>query len=335
MMVPLAESCGKSCAMTVNAAGIDVGHSHVKVVRDGGVAIAKTCVWPVRESDDIQLLRKHQDAIVNVKGDAFWVGDIAVIQSCGEAPHLLEDDWVRHPHYAALMKYGLALAQRISKDGRGVEAVGLGLPASAFGRDRKEVKELAQDLFGKEVAHIYVIPQPYAAYLGYLWLPSGQVNENAKKQRQIGVIDVGFGTTDVGLVQEGVWASSAAHSTEGVSRVASAIMRFIREQCGVSIGLQQADEALRKGLLPIKGHPIDLREFIQREANTLAGMIYDAFRISLGRHAETLDAILLVGGGSSVVEPHLRKRYPHLVMPGMAQFAIARGLCHYARLSQS
>ncbi|MEM4204234.1 MAG: ParM/StbA family protein [Candidatus Methanomethylicaceae archaeon] len=321
--------------MTANAAGIDVGHSHVKVVRDAGVAVAKTCVWPVRESDDIQLLKKHQDAIVNLNGEAFWVGDIAVIQSCGEAPHLLEDDWVRHPHYAVLMKYGLALAQRMNKDGRNIDAVGLGLPASAFSRDRKDVKELAHNLFGKEVTHIYVIPQPYAAYLGYLWLPSGQVNENAKKQRQIGVIDVGFGTTDVGLVQEGVWASSAAHSTEGISRVASAIMRFIREKCGVSIGLQQADEALRKGLLPIKGHPVDLREVIQREANVLAGMIYDAFRISLGRHAETLDAILLVGGGASVVEPHLRKRYPHLVMPSMAQFAIARGLCHYARLSQS
>jgi actin-like ATPase involved in cell morphogenesis len=314
--------------------GIDVGHSHVKVAKGSDTAMARTCVWPAREGDDPSIVKKRQDALVELRGERFWVGDMAVIQSCGVAPSLLEDEWIGHQSYAVLMLWGYHMACRLNS-GNPIEAIGLGLPASAFSRDKKRVREMAAELLERDPKTIHVIPQPYAAYLGYVWLPSGQINDGARKQKHVGIIDVGFGTTDMGLVQEGVWASSASHSTEGASRVASAIVRHLREQHGVTIGIHQAEDAIRENIIQVKGRPIDLRPAIAAESAILASLISDAFSLALGRHAETVDAVLLVGGGAALVEPFLRKKYPHLIVPSMAQWAIARGLGHYARLAQS
>lgn len=266
----------------------------------------------------------HDHLHLELEDRGVFVGDLAERQSALRSFTLDQDRFISD----AAKLLALAVAAELTDSDEPVGIV-TGLPISTY---RQKADELARALRDRhsfvsiapdggrtrrvvEVRDVKVIPQPFGSMYDLVLDDAGAVGDRHTLQQKIGIVDVGFQTSDLTVSDHGTFLERASQSTEtGVGRAFATIAGKIREKSGVSVELYRLYEAMSEGRIKIRGESFDLSRLIEHVLGQLATDIAaDANR--LWADEWDIDAIVITGGGGAVLAPYLSPLLSGKVLP--------------------
>lgn len=182
------------------------------------------------------------------------------------------------------------------------------------------------------IQSVLVAPQAAGAYYAEALTPTGGVRDSRLLHQPVGVVDVGFRTTDYFLM---AWDDNRLHPVRGLSGsldsgyvdVLEAVRRRAAHTIGQMVDPMQVESALRQGsgCLYAADRTVDLRSWA-REAGQAAGRrVADQVRLVWGQHLLTIGTVLLAGGGATALKEPLLELHPGARLVEDPMFANARG----------
>ena len=228
---------------------------------------------------------------------------------------------------------------RIDKSAAEPAAVVTGLPVSHYTPDR--VKRI-QDLLGQahnvrtlsgetsvKVEKVKVIPQPFGSYFDLILNDEGKLKDPEKIRERVGIIDVGFQTTDLALATPQFIESSSGSLDVGVRSVADQLSRDLSRKYSITLDTTEAEESLRHRSVRIFGESVDLSDMIEERTREVAEVIL-SYAHSLWGRGERLNRLILAGGGANTLRSYF-STYPNLHVPEEPSLSNVRGYLKLAR----
>lgn len=325
--------------MSTIVVGLDVGHSAVKLTFGDGARVLRdsfaSLACPAIHISNADEARRAKEETVEVDGDAWFVGATARFQGQADLPPGMRDDWIRSPEHKALIA---AARDRVLKEmpQEGPRIWVLGLPVRSFDRDSAALHDIARSVLPHE-DEIKVLQQPDALYFLHLYTREGVLREQARPlEESWGIVDVGYFTTDCVLYEEGRYIDAAALRYDGVRQAAEMIQRELSER-HIDRSIIEVEEAMRRGHLIHQGQRVDLQDLRSRAFARLSHKITEEVARAMGRRIDSLNGILIGGGGAEFVFEHMRSVWPHAMLvcagsePGASRFAVSEGYYRYGR----
>lgn len=308
--------------------GVDVGFGYTKATDGRTEQVFKSLVGEaviIQYTDSIlpngaKSLPRHFE----IGEDKVFVGELAEQQSRGRGftldPGMFFDRYARTLALAAVAPY--------AEHGEPSRVV-TGLPISFFRRYRDTLTTLLQGRHLIKIVHsgseveekqiyidrVRVIPQPFGSMFGLMLNDDGKIVAQRFVTEKIGVIDIGFRTTDYAVADRARYSERGSGSSDaGMSMAYSAIARWLQEKSGVNVEVYRLYEAATRGTIKIKGVRYDLKGLVERAYTQLATRIAgEAAR--LWSDDWDIDAIILTGGGGSTLAPFLQSLLEGEVLP--------------------
>lgn len=156
------------------------------------------------------------------------------------------------------------------------------------------------------VVQVKVIPQPFGTLLDYMLSDVVEVADKRFAQGKVGVIDVGFRTSDYTIAAATKYSERGSHTTDsGIAQGFALIKNKLREVSGVNVELYRLYDAVGKGSIKIRGKTIDITKLTEEVFSKLATAI--ATEVDrLWSEDWDLDLIVITGGGGAVLAPYLQ-----------------------------
>jgi len=302
--------------------GIDVGFGFTKATDGHESVVFKSIYGDATEIQfwvDFQNRHLTEYFHVTMDGKSYFVGDLAEQQSDVVSFTLDQDrmigDFVR---IFALTVAGLFL----DKDQPSEEPLHLvsGLPVGFF----KQYHDRFRDaLKGRHtityhspdggrmtkkfaIEGVQMLPQPMGSVLNLLMDKDGQIIDKEMAKQKIGVVDIGFRTTDYTVIDRLRYVERSSRTMDtGISKAYAVIANKLRENSGVNIELYRLFEAVQKGAIKMRGQGFNFAKirdqiFAQLAANIAGDMD------RLWSSDWDIDTIVLTGGGCQDLSAHLQ-----------------------------
>ncbi len=192
----------------------------------------------------------------------------------------------------------------------------ISIPVGEFNVQKdKEVRQLLQgeyQIHGLNGASLYAQLRPSDLIiipegLGTFWLaafnPDGSMDERYA-HGGTAVVDLGYYTTDVVLMQDGVYVVGGAQSADiGMGTVAEAVLEDLRRQGAYGLDVWQVDESLGQEAVRVNGSAYDLSQAVQVELSALAERVLNFVNSTL--RGKNIRTVILGGGGTTLLHPYL------------------------------
>ncbi len=298
-------------------AGVDVGFGFTKATDGESSTLFKSIVGepqPRSMDDDFFQGEELPGLHLTLDGRSYFVGELAESES-RVRQFTLDQAQLVTQHFRTL---ALAALARVVP-GRVPVNVVTGLPVGYF----MEYKDkLTRALEGEHTLQIHdsiqanevvlninrarVIPQPYGSLVDYLFREDGTVLRADAARQKIGVVDIGFKTTDFTVCKGFRHSERGSRTTDtGVSKAFTYISEALKEMSGVNVEIYRLYDAVREGSIKIRGAEYDLSkvkdEVFGRLATAVTG---DMERIWADDW--DLDLVLLAGGGGEALFEYLK-----------------------------
>jgi plasmid segregation protein ParM len=162
----------------------------------------------------------------------------------------------------------------------------------------------------KEVKEVYInkvkmLPQPLGSLMNLLFDDQGQVVNTQMADQKIGVVDIGFRTTDLTIMDRLRYIDRASRTMDtGISKAFAIIANKLREACGVGVQLYRLYRAAEAGTIKMKGKGLNFMKIRDQVYSQLAGSIAGDIE-RLWADDWDIDAIVLTGGGSMELAKYL------------------------------
>lgn len=296
----------------------DIGFGYTKATDGRQVQAFKSVVGEAVASQFADTLLPAQAAAPRhfVIGDEeIYIGEVAEAQSRGRLFTLDPAQFIarqaRTLGLAALAPYAIA--------GEPIRLV-TGLPISFFRKYRDALTTLLQNRHAVTIVHangereekmvyvekVRVIPQPFGSLFNLMLNDQGRVAAQRFVSEKIGVIDIGFRTTDYAIADKTKYAERGSLSTDSGMAVAhNAIANLLHEKSGTQIELYRLHEAMHRGTIKVRGQRYDITGLVRDAYTQLAARIAtEANR--LWADDWDIDCVVLTGGGGSVLAPYLQ-----------------------------
>ncbi len=165
------------------------------------------------------------------------------------------------------------------------------------------------------ITDVKVIPQPIGSVMDRLLNDAGKGADQRFANEKIGVIDIGFRTSDYTISDKARYSERGSLTTQnGISKAFEVIANKLKDNCGINVELYRLFDAIETGSIKIRGKGYDLRKITQIAFQQLAANIAsDANR--LWNDDWDIDAIMITGGGGSVLAPHLQPLLEGVIVP--------------------
>jgi len=316
---------GQTSAQTpsIFAAGLDVGHSAVKISTSFFSSIIKTAVCREIQISDESEARRARDETVDVPGHGrYFFGETALVQGVNAGSLGLSDSWIETPEYAALVLAGLRKITRAS-NGAAPSIIVMGLPAALYARQKRPLLDLSARILPG--TRIVVAPQSYAPYVGLKLNFNGIPDRRYAEMNSFAVIEVGYYTTDFAMIQDDRPVERANTSCSGVRVAVEALQRILSNK-GMQADMSECETSIVSRSIKHFGRMQDIGHSVDAAIAPLVSEVNDAANRLFEAHARKLDGIILAGGGAHLVERGLRDRWPNLILPEDPRFAVAEGL---------
>jgi len=290
--------------------GVDVGFGFTKATNGNEYVIFKSIIG---EYTDIQfdfLLEDdqfEQNLQVKLGDNMFFLGELAEKQSLVKQYTLDQDKLVSEfVKILAISGVGMLTDE--------VETLNVvtGLPVGYYRRDAKKIQEILRGFHkieflsnkskGREkrlnIAKVKVVPQPMGSVFNLLFDEKGKVTNKKLVSQKIGVVDIGFRTTDFVLLDHLRYVERGSTTTDnGMSKCFGIIANKLRQKAGVSIELYRLYEAIFSGSIKIKGKEYNIVNLKERVYSHFASQIAtDINRV--WENDWDIDLIVLTGGGA-------------------------------------
>ena len=302
----------------MNVVGIDIGFGFTKATNGKDTLIFKSIFG---EATDIQFREQLLTAAspeehlhIEIEGESFFVGELAERQSHVRSFTLDQNQFITN--FAKIM--AMAALSRLVAPNDTVNLV-TGLPVSFYRRHREELSGLllgthslvALDSGGKRheipitVSQVRVIPQPFGSLFNLMMGDNAELSDKRYVQEKIGVVDVGFRTTDYTVSDQTKYSGRGSGSSEsGIARAFAMIAAKLQEETGVDVELYRMYDAVAAGSIKIRGKTIDLRPLTEEAFSKLASAV--ATEVDrLWADDWDIDVIVVTGGGGAVLAPYL------------------------------
>jgi len=313
--------------------GIDVGYGHTKALSSTGASVVFPSAVGLADAQHFRLelngrsTTAARGGTVRIEGVPYLYGEPA-LRHARTVIHPRDRQWIESRPYCILWH---AVFDAVLPRGSAPTIV-TGLPVS-FYQDRERLRQVVEALLqerGTGAAQIQIVPQPFGSFFDAVFDPQGRVKDEAQALAHVGVVDIGYFTTDLVEVNELEFVQKGSGSIEvGIVTMLDTLRRLIADQFGRSLDAHAAEQALHERRVKAKGqeHDLDaLCEVAVREAATAVG----TYVRQLWGAAEYLDWIVLTGGGGLVLQPFLQAEFPALHLAPAPVLANARGFLRYA-----
>ncbi len=307
--------------------GIDVGFGFTKAFNGTNSVIFKSIIG---DSTDIQFnssLGADESASnlhVTLDDKTYFIGNYAEQQSNVREFTLdqgkLLSDFVK---ILAITAAGVCCENKTSLN------VVSGLPVGFLKRDYKRFADQItgrheitfHNQGGKDVTKkihinkIHMIPQPVGSIFNLIMDDKGRINDKALSMQKLGVVDIGFRTTDFSIFDrlQYVERSSTTMDT-GISKCFSVISNKLRQESGANIELYRMFKFIESGMVKIRGREYNIANLKKRVYTHAASAIAtDVNR--LWEDDWDIDSIILSGGGSMELAQFLQPQIEGNVIP--------------------
>lgn len=335
---------------------VDLGYGYVKAISSlGNRVIFPSLVGNGYKRGITSILGNQENDLKNMQvlfnDEDFFVGELA--NESRSLSRIFERERFNHMYTKVLLNVAIQL---VSNGGNSPILLSTGLPLDFYQAQAKEFKESISGvqpmtrwksgtLKGHEgrvvVENAAVFPQGASAIFSALINHEGKYTypHYMTAGALIGLIDVGFRTTDfvvVEIQENGSFIPKAKLSgtiDDGVIN----LHRDVRQAYKIKTGGADLNEyflnrVLRDGSLMYKGSRMDFREVIEGSKSSISTNIVDRLKNVWGEESDLFDGIFLAGGGGELFEEYIQPNFDNrLEKINESQFANAIG---YLRLGK-
>lgn len=317
--------------------GVDIGYGYTKIAAPGKPpqvipSIVGSNETPSYRSD---IGDRIKITPLTLNGHSYLVGEAAKRFSRHHY-RIFDSTWSESPYYLLLFLYALF---QIGKEDEEPIAVVTGLPVSHYSAERaKQIQSLLAKRY--EVAmpsgstilpveKVKVIPQPFGSFFDLILNDAGRLKDPERIRERVGIVDIGFQTTDLALATPQFVEASSGSLEVGVRSVADEIARDLNRKYSLRLETAEAEEALRSKSVRIFGEKVDLSDVITERIREVAERILSYAHTLWGR-GEKLNRLILTGGGAHLFQSYF-KEFPNLHAPQDPSLSNVRG---YLKLAQ-
>lgn len=316
---------------------LDTGFGWTKGQTTSGQVIFPSLVGPaeaIRFESDVIAANGHGIA-VEVDGKWYFVGEQAELQSAS-GQQTLDATRTGSTEQKALF---YAVASELVRTNDTEISIVTGLPVGDY-NDTHKIRlrkmllgEHTVKRAGKRTRHfvvdnVYIMPQAFGALFSLVLDRRGKLADSDLAAGRVGIIDIGTLTTNYILSDRLRYVEVGSDSiTTGTSEALRKIAKDLRDRYGLDWTLQlgKVDRAVRAGQVEIQGQPIDIADLVRPHFDAIADTITAHARTLWGAGVD-LKAVVVTGGGSYKLAPHIASVYPHTrTVGGDPQFANCLG----------
>lgn len=330
-----------SSAKTV---GIDLGYGFVKIL-EGERELKFPSVVGVggslNFSSGLSIKSNPLDNLaIDIDKKTYFVGNMAVKHS-EIASRSLDQNRVEDINTKVLLLTSLGLLTQWEKQDFNLVT---GLPTGYYGGYKEDWNEnlkgdyklVLSDGKNKQeksftIKNSNIIPQPFGTLYDRLLNDFGKIEDQELSEMTVGVVDIGFKTTDLAVASEMDFVEKLSSSTTtALSNAYRIIANKLREGYKVDKENYQLDKIIEKGEIRLAGKKHDLSDLKTEVYSQVATKI--ATEIESQWDYRDLDIILLTGGGGQALSEFLLPQFSNMVLVNNPQFANVRG---YQKLAKS
>ena len=307
--------------------GIDIGFGFTKATNGKKTFIFKSIFG---EDADIQFWADFgkdtpTDHIhVTIDGKSYFIGDLAEQQS--SVLHFTLDQEKLLTDFVKILT--LTVAGMFVDKGGPINVVS-GLPIGFFKQSHERFNELlsghhrvtyhshdghetTKELY---INKVRMLPQPLGSALNLLMDDNGRIINTALANQKVGVVDIGFRTTDFTILDHLRYIDRGSRTMEtGISKGFSVIANKLREKCGVNVELYRLYNPAETGSIKMRGHGFNFAKIRDQVYSQLAASIANDID-RLWADDWDIDAIFLSGGGSRELAVYLEPLITGNVIP--------------------
>jgi plasmid segregation protein ParM len=311
--------------------GIDIGFGFTKATNGKETLIFKSLLGDAAEihfwadfGDDAPTDHIH----VTIGEKSYFIGDLAeqqssVLQFTLDQERLLTD----YVKFLTLTAVGMLLPDEASRsDPLNVVS---GLPIGYFKENHKRFNDLLighhsvtyHSPDGRQtdqkiiINDVRMLPQPMGTILNLVMDERGRISEKDLAQKKIGVIDIGFRTTDFAIMDRLRFLNRGSKTIDtGISKGFSVISNKLREKSSVNIEPYRLYRAAETGMIYMRGHGFSISKIRDQVYSQLAASIADEIG-RLWANDWDIEVIFLSGGGSRELASFLQPLITGNVIP--------------------
>jgi len=310
--------------------GIDIGFGFTKATDGTTFQVFKSVYGEAVDFQFKEALlnnKQDQDEYIHIDMDdvSYFVGDMAERQSSNRQFTLDQTQFIANSTKILALA---AISRFVISENQSFKVV-VGLPIGHYRQYKSELADILRqshhivisDAQGKRkdviinVTEVKVIPQPVGSVMDRLLDEAGRGADKRFSSEKIGVIDVGFRTSDYTISDKARYSERGSLTTKnGISKAFETIANKLQDSCGVNVELYRLFDAVETGSIKIRGKGYDLRKITQTAFQQLASNIAsDANRI--WSDDWDIDSIMITGGGGAVLAPYLQPLLEGVIVP--------------------
>jgi plasmid segregation protein ParM len=324
----------------VRSVGLDVGYGFVKVT-DGNIGFSFPSVIGDRSMDTFQIdIKRNRTPVDNMqikyKGKFYNVGKSAIKHS----NYLYRDlSLARNYGNNFEIMFLMALSLLCNKKENDLRVV-TGLPpqymhmaeAARTGLLGKHEITINKDGEFQDIqislTDLDIVPQP----LGTFWaeyLTHGEDGFASIDGLKVGVIDVGFGTTDLAIIEDGEYIHEKSLTIPiGMSNTYKEVSSELFKKFGINIEIHSLDQIVIKRRLRLANKEEDISEILSESYGKIAENLI--IEITSNWNYRELDQIIFTGGGSHELGKYLMQFFPQGTVAKEPFTANSRGYLAWA-----
>lgn len=308
--------------------GIDIGFGFTKATNGEKSIIFKSVFGDATEIQFSSTVGgdsgKEEYLNIEIDGKRYFMGELAERQSSERYFTLDQKQFITQ----FAKNLALTSAARLVGSHIPINLV-TGLPISNYTEDKDELAKLLvgehevilKDANGEadkkivNINRVRIIPQPWGSLFNLMLNDIGEMKDKKLIKEKIGVIDVGFRTSDYSVSDKMRYSERGSRTTEsGIAKAFNAIAKKLLEKSGVNVELYRLYEAVEKGSIKIRGEIYDLTEPTKQVFNQLATSIANEVD-RLWVDDWDIDHVIISGGGGSVLANYLEPLIKGSVTP--------------------
>ena len=323
--------------MFISNVGIDLGYGYLKATNGSRDIVLPSVVGTGADlayRSELSLYTQEEDNLVlEVEGARYFVGSLAARQSEIAARSLAED---RPGDWSARVLFLTALAL-VVEGPTGHANVVTGLPPAHYRMYRNALTEVMQGehrlilwsgtrVVEKSISvdNVRVVPQPFGTVFDLFLDRSGTVQQPDLAASRIGVIDIGFRTTDLVVADRLDYVERLSVTTTTALGTACALVGdALQREFGLTRESYELDAVMLSGRLRSGGRMHDITPLRDDAYRQVARKILT--EVESVWQKDDLDAVYITGGGGQALAGFLLEAMPNAALAPAAQAANVHG----------
>ena len=306
----------------------DIGYSSIKTDNHKNIP---SIVGPARDLSNVPMLGQvspEENLQIEVHGEQYFVGALAARHSSNPVFSLKKDRYDSEQGMV-LMETTIALLANNNEEIRVITGLPVDYQKTQRSNLEQRLRETHAVVFNGQlqrtfVREVKVIPQPMGIFFHHYLDESLNPTDPRWKRQRVGIVDIGYGTTDIAVVDGGQYIDEYSRSSNlAMSRLTRLVSNAVYRDINHRWETHEIDEAIRNGFVRLRGRNISIIEQIAECRRNLSDQLSHWLETEWPDY-DKMDMILLGGGGGSALYHHLSKSF-HVKLVEDPQQAVVKG----------